>query len=308
MVLVSSHDGSASDGFPFLARLTKPLKRVDLIACLGRVLGPLPIQAEAAADGAVAGEVHVLFVDDNEVNRLLGVTLLENAGYAVATAADGLAAVEAVKRGEFALVFMDIKMPNMGGVEATHAIRTLAGRNAAVPIIAVTANAMVGDSAAYLRAGMNDYLSKPLDPHQFLSMARTWTRNAKSLSDDAAAPPATDEFDAIPLVSETGLGRLRAVMPAASLKTIIQRYLATDFLTGIEANAAAGEFEALGRSAHTCKGTSANIGAARLAAIASELDTACRTKAKAEVSRLLPQMRRTSDLTRIALDVAARAF
>jgi hypothetical protein len=150
---------------------------------------------------------------------------------------------------------------------------------------------------------MNDYLSKPLDPHQLLAMAHRWTASAgqepKRLA--ASARPAVKDFDAVALVDELALGRLRAILPAAKLKTIIQTYVATDFLSEIEKDAAAKDFHALGHAAHTCKGTSANIGASRLAAVAKELETACQAEDGGAVSRLLPEMRRVTDLTRLAL-------
>jgi CheY-like chemotaxis protein len=133
----------------------------ELIARLFRVLASgCSAASPPPASASHVNNTRALFVDDNEVNRLLGVTLLEDADYAVETAEDGLLAVEAVKRSSFGVVFMDMQMPNIDGVEATKAIRSLPDGKGALPIVAVTANAMVGDREAYLLAGVNDYLSK----------------------------------------------------------------------------------------------------------------------------------------------------
>jgi CheY-like chemotaxis protein len=299
MVLVSSGDTppkSDLDRALFQAILERPLRGAELIACLRR----LPDLGSAPGGSGVK----VLFVDDNEINRLLGVTLLENAGFAVESAADGVEAVEAVKRGDFAVVFMDVKMPKMDGVAATRAIRnTLLFNKNRVPIIAVTANAMVGDREVYLRAGMNDYLSKPLDPRELQAMAKRWTLSAKPPQEapEAMLSPPPKDFEAIPLVDQSAVDRLRGVIPAPKFQAIIQTYVGTDFLSRIEKEAAAQDFEALDLAAHTCKGTSANVGASRLAEVAHELEMACRIKDAPGIARLLPEMRRVSDLTKSAL-------
>jgi len=108
------------------------------------------------------------------------VTLLEEAGYQVDVAEDGLEALAAVRRETYDLVLMDAQMPNMDGLQATRAIRDLADGRGRVPIIALTANAMAGDREHYLAAGMDDYLSKPLDAASMLSMVQAWMAGAPS--------------------------------------------------------------------------------------------------------------------------------
>jgi PAS domain S-box-containing protein len=307
MVLVSSFDSpstSVPDAALFQACLSKPLRGAELVACIASIVCPSGFSA--ASPLTIASHVnnnHVLFVDDNEVNRLLGVTLLEHAGYTVETAEDGLQAIEAVKRRRFGAVFMDVQMPNMNGIEATKVIRRLPDGKGAAPIVAVTANAMVGDREAYLRAGMNDYVSKPLDAYQLLAITRKWTGSTESSmrAPDAATSTPAEDFDAISLLDEAGLGRLQAVIPAAKFQVIIQSYLGTTFLADIEESAAAQDFQTLRQIAHTCKGTSANLGASRLRAIAEELELACHAKNATAISRLVPELRRVTDLTHLAL-------
>jgi CheY-like chemotaxis protein len=245
----------------------------------------------------------VLFVDDNPVNCLLGVTLLEEAGYEVETAEDGLEAVEAVKQGSLGMIFMDVQMPNMDGIEATRIIRGLPNGKGATPIVAVTANAMVGDREALLRCGMDDYLSKPLDPDHFLAAASRWTGSSRALAQgqDAATSMPVDDRDVIPLLDEAGLGRLRAMMPATKFLAIIQKYIESDFLVGVGESAAPRDFPALGRMVHNCKGISTTLGASRLRAIAGELELACSANNASAVSRLLPELRSVINLTRLAL-------
>lgn len=111
-----------------------------------------------------------LVVDDNPTNRLLVSKILSSFGVEVETANDGEEAVKTVEETDFDLVFMDINMPKMDGIEATQAIRDLGGDYAAMPIIALTALAAPGDRERFLEAGMDDYLAKPIDTSALRAM------------------------------------------------------------------------------------------------------------------------------------------
>jgi signal transduction histidine kinase len=133
------------------------------------VAAPPSVAAEAAAvaapaeDGMLAG-LQVLLVDDNATNRLVGAKILEAMGALVTTADGGVDAVERARRALFDLVLMDISMPGMDGMEATRRIRALDGPAAQLPIIALTANVMAHQQAAYFEAGMNGVVGKPFSP------------------------------------------------------------------------------------------------------------------------------------------------
>ncbi|MBI3279913.1 MAG: response regulator [Acidobacteria bacterium] len=119
--------------------------------------------------------IRVLLAEDNEVNRRVAVRALEQAGWQVDTACNGRVAVEAMGRGAYDVVLMDIQMPDMDGFEATARIRSLEGTARRTPIIAMTANAMSGDRERCLQAGMDDYLSKPVRPDQLRRAVIHWT-------------------------------------------------------------------------------------------------------------------------------------
>ncbi len=139
---------------------------------------------ESSAPGALLEGLRVLVVEDNPTNRLIATRLLEHLGAQVETAEDGRTGVDAVAHAPFDLIFMDIQMPVMDGVQATRLIRSMSGPASATPILAMTANALQHQTDAYLAAGMNGVVSKPLSPGTLVA------RIAAVLSDadgDAAA-------------------------------------------------------------------------------------------------------------------------
>ena len=144
---------------------------------------PTAREAEPAEEGLGHTEraAHILVVDDNATNRMVAETLCEMFDCTSESATDGIEAVEAARTGRFDLILMDIKMPRMDGVTATREIRALAGEPGRVPIIALTANADPEDAAAYLKAGMNGVVEKPMKPENLLRALQ------ENLSEAAAA-------------------------------------------------------------------------------------------------------------------------
>lgn len=139
----------------------------------GQAVAASPIEFRAApvVKGEPAGQI--LVVEDNAVNQLLVRKLLDRAGYRATVASDGEQALALLKKGRFDLILMDVQLPGMDGVSVTRHIRAMSGPQARLPVIALTANAMSGDRDRYLEAGMNDYVSKPIDAVQlFEAIAR----------------------------------------------------------------------------------------------------------------------------------------
>ena len=137
-----------------------------------------PQTAEAAPEiPSSDGPLKILLAEDNAINALLTRTLLEADGCDVDTVEDGAKAVEAVKAQHYDLIFMDMRMPNMDGLEATRKIRALSNRSKSLPIIALTANAFDDDRNACFDSGMNDFMTKPVSAEELSEMVRTWTKN-----------------------------------------------------------------------------------------------------------------------------------
>ena len=145
----------------------------------------VPTAREAEPEEESLGQperaAHILVVDDNATNRMVAETLCEMFDCTSESATDGIEAVEAARTGRFDLILMDIKMPRMDGVTATREIRALPGAPGRVPIIALTANADPEDAAAYLKAGMNGVVEKPMKPENLLRALQ------ENLSEAAAA-------------------------------------------------------------------------------------------------------------------------
>ncbi|QNR25701.1 response regulator [Croceimicrobium hydrocarbonivorans] len=110
----------------------------------------------------MGGDLKLLMAEDNEINRKLADLLFKRQGFNLDFAVNGEAALESAVNGSYDLIFMDIEMPIMGGLEATRRIQDEMG-DSAPPIIALTAHAMDGDRERFMEAGMSDYLTKPID-------------------------------------------------------------------------------------------------------------------------------------------------
>ncbi|MGE0158088.1 MAG: response regulator [Gemmatimonadales bacterium] len=164
-----------------IAELVRPIFPNELRQALLRRVRSLPF--EVAARGAAAPleefgyrKVRVLLAEDNKVNQMLAVAILKKRGYDVSVADNGREAVDLVQRSEFDVVLMDVQMPEVDGFEATALIRAAEMETTRrLPIIAVTAHAMEGDRQRCLAAGMDDYVSKPIDPEKLEAAIVRWT-------------------------------------------------------------------------------------------------------------------------------------
>ena len=134
--------------------------------------------AEAEAIAAKAGTgPKILLAEDNAINALLTRTLLEAEGCTVDVVEDGALAVEAMKNGQYDMIFMDMRMPNMDGLEATRKIRAMGHGPDTLPIVALTANAFDDDRNACFDSGMNDFMTKPVAAEELSDMVNTHTSN-----------------------------------------------------------------------------------------------------------------------------------
>ncbi len=328
MVLVTAHDreralAQARDvGLDDV--LTKPVSPSTLYDRLtGLLCGPgrgpdePVVQRREAPPGLAARRgARVLLAEDHPVNQRVVVDLLTDAGLSVTVAENGRIAVERAAEGGWDLVLMDMQMPEMDGLQATRAIRELAGVGA-VPIVAMTANAMAQDRERCLAAGMVDFLGKPFDPDDLFALLVRWIPSrhddapAAAAATDAgtveapserapAAAPATPDGTAATLAGISGLDAAAALRRVRGrvdrYEAMLREFVANQADAAVRIGAAIGAGDAAGaeRLAHTLKGLAGNIGAQSLQATATALEHALRA-GEADWPSRLEAMRRSLD-------------
>jgi CheY-like chemotaxis protein len=234
----------------------------------------------------------VLLAEDNAINTMLATTILHAAGYEVECVVNGAEAVEAAGRSDFDLILMDMQMPIMDGLQATRLIRQLAAPANAVPIVAMTANAMRKDQDACMAAGMNDFISKPIDAEAFLGVVGRFM-GAELWDDDSAEPEAPTQLLE---VDETKLDALARILPPERLLKIIDTYLddTRGRMDHIEVLLETMDFPSTAREAHDLKAASGSFGAQRVQALAAQLERACQCCDDAEAPRLVVEIRKAS--------------
>jgi signal transduction histidine kinase/DNA-binding response OmpR family regulator/HPt (histidine-containing phosphotransfer) domain-containing protein len=288
------------DGF-----LTKPVNPALLYHSVLRVLHPeLSVPAaQPGTDGTPGLErldgARILLVDDNANNREVALDFLAAARMQVDTAADGAEAVAMARDGDYDLVLMDIQMPVLDGLSATREIRALPGR-AALPIVAMTANALSGDREKSLAAGMNDHVAKPIDPDLLFRTLLRWIDPARlagrALPDPRAAlPDAAPQLDA-PLPPLAGVDWSQALASAGGEPARLRRRLASfareygDAPRLIRDALASGADEVLLGLAHNLRSGATYIGASTLARIAGELEQDLHAGHRERLPQLAPAL------------------
>jgi signal transduction histidine kinase/CheY-like chemotaxis protein len=268
------------------AYLSKPVRQSDLYNTLVAVVGnpagsDRMITRHDLPEHRSTGTREILLVEDNDINQQLMVNMLERLGYRAALAADGLQAIEAFRRRRPDLVLMDCQMPNMDGFEATAEIRRLE-ENApapAVPIVALTANAMQGDRERCLAAGMNDYLSKPVRLPDLRKTLDRWFTSTGDARIQAAGPePAPGET--LDMQAIEAIRTLQRPGEANLLEKILGMYRRNTpaLLDQLARAIDEGDAGAAQHAAHALKSSSANVGAARVATLARELEAGARKR------------------------------
>ncbi len=255
--------------------MTKPVKHTALLLCLREVVGKARA-ATVPAHGVIVDSLcrmRVLLAEDNIVNQKLARRILERLGAEVTVADNGEAAIAQLAESAFDVVLMDCQMPVLDGYEATRRIRAGAAGAAAstVPVIALTAHALSGDRDRCLAAGMNEYLTKPIDPHALRSRLEGLLNTGSLPERQIAANLAGGQPSAV--LDEPAL-RERVGDDAPFLEELLGVFVVTvdEHVVALLAAAAHGDAGTIAGHAHGIKGAAANLGAANLMRAAAALE------------------------------------
>ena len=267
----------------FLAKPTCPSNILDTVADLYG----LKTDSDAASHIVVSTTqldriqgMRVLLVEDNLFNQQVAGELLAQAGMVVEIAENGFSALELVAAKDYDLVFMDIQMPDLDGLEVTRRIREHHDAST-LPIVAMTAHALGSDREKSLAAGMNDHITKPVNPEELLAMLIKWGRPTGGREAPGTAMPRPDEqtadqpevaFDFAEIDQREGLRRCmgNASSYLKFLRLFHQEY--ADFGTQCDGYIRSADFEKVRHLAHAIKGPAGSIGAKRLQAAAHDLE------------------------------------
>ena len=312
-------DAKEFEKIGFAAYLIKPVGYSDLFNCLSTIIsdGSKPIKEGAIITRHLVREqrqksIRILLAEDNITNQQVATGILKKFGFVnIKTVINGVKAVKALEEESFDLVLMDIQMPEMDGLEATHQIRNIEieSDRKRISIIAMTAHAMKKDRDKCLSAGMDDYVSKPIDPKALLEALERCLPKEKSIA--APLEPEPDKT----LNKETIVKNNLMVFDKDALmdrlmgdkelvETVISGFLddiprQMESLTGfIEQK----DTKEAGKKGHQIKGAAGNVGGDVLREIASKLEKAGKDRDLNKLTRLVPQLEEAFDQLKKAME------
>jgi PAS domain S-box-containing protein len=282
----------------FVAGLPKPVRHQELKRVLYLAVGDaeqisqadsINRQIFAMPNRFLDHQARILLVEDNIINQEVALGILNKLGLKADAAANGAEAIKALEGIAYDLVLMDIQMPVMSGIEATHHLRSPGSseHNRRIPIIAMTAHALQGDRDKCLQAGMNDYVSKPFSPHALTAVLEKWLpqkiisgiQNTQGSGNNDEGQPLgmRSTIDSLPIFDKESMTS-RLMNDGALIRRVAQIFIGDmpRQIQELRFCLEKGNLEATetGRLAHTIKGASANVGGERMRAIASDMEKA----------------------------------
>ena len=312
-----------TEAIELAAYLTKPIRQSQLydtiMAVMGIPFAAIPTATHKAPLPQVLNGTRVLVAEDQPINQKVMLRLLENLGCRADLAQNGRDAVEAVQQHTYDCLLIDCHMPEMDGYAATTAIRAweeTTGNH--LPIIATTANAMPGDEAKCLAAGMNDYMSKPVHPDRLKAILLKWT--TKTVEPDSTLSPApisTPETSNAHLppstaIDATTFAALQALCPDdhnALWQELVTPFLqeTSGQLTELHQAATAANQDNLNRSAHALKGCCEYMGAHGMVRICQEIQMLSQTPIISQTEVIAALQELTAEFDRVRQDLKERA-
>ncbi|MBF0620863.1 MAG: response regulator [Magnetococcales bacterium] len=268
--------------------LSKPVDRSTLFNALAESCAGDRLSSDDESDNSTITLIgHILLVEDNEINQQVAQEILEGYGLTVQCAKDGVVALEVLAENAFDLVLMDIHMPRMDGYQCTENIRQNPKWNA-LPILALTANAIKGEAEKCQRCGMNGFITKPIDPDTLFKALSEWLPEGEAdrVVDADVTVPEDEEILPDTLAGfDLALGLKRVNNNKKLMKRLILKLVRdhSDVINRIDDALSADDQQLAIRLAHTIKGAAANLGALRLSSAASRLEKAFKSNEGVEV-------------------------
>lgn len=271
-----AHEAARESGSHTQGVLTKPLHQSHLFDALAAVLtgsaATLPFQLNfqwAADHSQLQGPLRILLAEDNVVNQRMAQLLLERLSQTADVVSNGVEAVEAAMRLPYDLILMDVLMPELDGLDATRQIRERLPKDRQPRIVAMTANALTGDREACLAAGMDDYISKPV---QLDELAKVLLQVPIEPTATTASPAANHE--SLTQFRQEAIDRLVSAAGAKGAGLVLGAMVdsAPRLLDGLRRAVTDGDAKALRRNAHSLKANAATVGADALARMFQELE------------------------------------
>lgn len=246
--------------------LPPPVRPSHLLQAIARALEkPAPPRAVAPSRTDGRDQLAILIAEDNPVNQKVARLMLHKLGCEADIVTNGIEALEALAQKQYDLIFMDIQMPEMDGLEATRRIRSALEPERQPWIIAMTANVLESDRRASFDAGMNDFVGKPVQVEDLENALRRFSRSVRRAS-PAPPPPSWALPQELSVLASSG--------EAPVVDDLLSLFLATasQHVAGIRAAAGSGTSDVVRKRAHSLKGSAAQIGAARLAELSRQIE------------------------------------
>ena len=277
-------------GVDLAATLTKPIRQKPLHEILTALFaGDSAFTRRRRTEKGLAVRLadrlplRILLAEDNVVNQKVALKLLEKLGYRADVAGNGIEVLQALRRQRYDILLLDVQMPEMDGLEAARFIREEWADGVRPRILAMTANAMTGDRERCLEAGMDDYISKPVQLDELQLALERWAPE----SPPKPAGPAAQEWRAPLFARMKELAELTGLGERDCAEEIAEVFVA-DFparIAALRTAVAAGQSEAARQAAHALKGSSANLGAGRLAELCKVLEAEIGTSPSLSTAR-----------------------
>jgi len=249
--------------------------------------------------------LRILVAEDNDINQKIMLKILEKMGYNADLVVNGLEAIDALYKKKYDIIFMDVRMPKMNGLEATQEIRKIWKDNDQLAIIAMTAYAMVGDRERCLEAGMDDYITKPINIDMFKNLLIKWGKQVKASQFSAVGSGFSNKNNKENGILNTEMiDSIFAIDGGDFIIKIFNKFTnqfpskVRNFKDYVKNE----DFENLGFVSHEIKGSGANIGAKSLSEICYKIEKKAKAKDKSNLIEDIDSLVKMFNSTKIEFD------